>query len=791
MDRDLYTGLILSAEQKAFYSELENQRLRLALMKANELLELRQDNPKEKTSEPESKSAKLIYRNNASKATVGSPEFRQDFTYGGRAVFDEEMLNAQRKDQDANIKFSITVDATGSDYRLLLEMLTSIYEQTYKNYELCVTDNSDKKHFHISKILKNAEGQFGGRLKINTQPSGDFVVAMKPEDLLHPSALYLMAKKITEETDTVYADVAGFEEYPQNVTEGYPIHGPFDGVRPPVAAIAVRLDQAGSASGEERSHIHIPVVLRYSRGARLYYELPKKRSEVKGNPLVSILICNKDHKDILERCISSIEEKTTWDNYEIIVCENNSTEEDIREYYKKIEADPKVTVITWDGGSEFNYSALNNFAAKNSKGEYLILLNNDTEVIEEGWIEALLESAQKDDAGASGCLLVYPDDTIQHAGMCISGGDVFHIGMHESGTVPGFLGAYARPREAASVTAACMMVRRSVWDKLGGLDEEFKVAFNDVDFCLRAREAGYKIEYTPYAKLYHHEGKSRGFRRTEEKDIAEETAERNLFIRRHPVTALYDPYYSLNFLPDGHYIEKLPTSEEKQIAKAVMRYSDIPFLIDSRYSAIARQALYVSTVILGKTDDIRFTYEDAEEGSYIFFTDASDLDSCAKGYIFIAKIGNTAVLGKDIDAGNIGEFTWENGRLIATGFHAVEGNSSWSSEAVSEILLPGLKKEGYQFTILQGAQIPLEPLGIKEFVLNIKVGDDYQTSIAITEETNGKDLTFDVPADAISDGITKVAITTTPWSPSDYGAPDSRKLGFSCRGIKAESKNVL
>ena len=253
---DLYTGLIMSAEQKAFFSEMENADLRLRLMKANELLELTRNHPLDKTAEPESKSGKLLYRNNASKAAITSPEFRHDFTYGGRAVFDEELLELQRKDAFTGIKFSFTADATGCDYRLLLETLSSISGQTYQNYEVVITDNSDKKHFHISKILGNAANSLGGRLKVNSEPSGDFVVEMRPGDLLHPSALYLMAKKITEDTNAVYADIAGFEDYPQNVSEGYPLYGPFDGVRPPVRALAVRLDKAGSASGEERNHIH-------------------------------------------------------------------------------------------------------------------------------------------------------------------------------------------------------------------------------------------------------------------------------------------------------------------------------------------------------------------------------------------------------------------------------------------------------------------------------------------------------------------------------------------------------
>jgi uncharacterized protein YrzB (UPF0473 family) len=275
-------------------------------------------------------------------------------------------------------------------------------------------------------------------------------------------------------------------------------------------------------------------------------------------------------------------------------------------------------VITWEGGSEFNFSALNNFAAKEAKGEYIILLNNDTEVIEPCWIEALLKECQKENTAVAGSLLLYPDETIQHAGMCILGGNVFHLGMHESADEHGYLGMYSRSHEVSSVTAACMMVRKDVWDDLGGLDEAFRIAYNDVDFCLRAREAGYQISYTPYAKLYHHEGKSRGFRRLDDKDIAAEEQERRLFVSKHPVTALSDPYYNPNLLPGGLFLERLPNEEDRALAKELMQYKDKTFCIDSNCSPdTARQILYVSSVILSRDNNLRFTEGGAEDGILI------------------------------------------------------------------------------------------------------------------------------------------------------------------------------
>ena len=189
------------------------------------------------------------------------------------------------------------------------------------------------------------------------------------------------------------------------------------------------------------------------------------------------------------------------------------------------------------------------------------------------------------------------------------------------------------------------MVRKDVWDELGGLDEAFRIAYNDVDFCLRAREAGYQISYTPYAKLYHHEGKSRGFRRLDDKDIDAEEQERRLFISKHPVTALYDPYYNPNFLPGGCFQETLPTEEDRKLGKALMKFADMPFNIDSNCSPdTARQITYVSTVILNRSENIQFKDSASEDG--IFLTDLSRKDVFEKTNQLIAEIGSVEVFNK-------------------------------------------------------------------------------------------------------------------------------------------------
>lgn len=236
--------------------------------------------------------------------------------------------------------------------------------------------------------------------------------------------------------------------------------------------------------------------------------------QVQGSPLISIIIPNKDQVESLDKCLRSIE-KSSYKNYEIIIVENNSTEDATFAYYKKIESD-KIRIVYWS--DEFNYSAINNFGVKHARGDYLLLLNNDVEVITTDWLEELTANCQRKDVGIVGARLYYPDDTIQHAGIVIGIGGVagaLFVGMPRMFT--GYLHKVAIQQDLSAVTAACMMVKRSVYEELGGLEEELKVAFNDVDFCLRAREKGYLVVYDPNVELYHFESKSRGTEDSKEK----------------------------------------------------------------------------------------------------------------------------------------------------------------------------------------------------------------------------------------------------------------------------------
>ncbi|MCI8938433.1 MAG: glycosyltransferase family 2 protein [Dorea sp.] len=240
----------------------------------------------------------------------------------------------------------------------------------------------------------------------------------------------------------------------------------------------------------------------------------KVKYPVKGSPLVSIIIPNKDESETLAQCLESIE-RSSYQNYEIIIVENNSEKEETFAYYEKIQSD-RVRIVFWP--DEFNYSAINNFGASEAKGDYLLLLNNDVQVITEDWLEELMSNCQREDVGIVGAKLFYPDDTIQHAGIVIGiGGVAGAVFTGLPGVYSGYLHKASIQQDLSAVTAACMMVKRSVYEELGGLEEKLKVAFNDVDFCLRARDKGYLVVYNPEVKLYHYESKSRGTEDSKEK----------------------------------------------------------------------------------------------------------------------------------------------------------------------------------------------------------------------------------------------------------------------------------
>lgn len=239
--------------------------------------------------------------------------------------------------------------------------------------------------------------------------------------------------------------------------------------------------------------------------------------EIKGQPLISILIPNKDHVSDLEVCLRSIFEKSTYRNFEIVIVENNSTEKETFAYYEKLCSQHKnVRVETYQG--EFNYSRINNQGVSYCRGEHILFLNNDIEVITPDWMEQMLMFSQREDVGAAGAMLYYPDDRIQHAGVIVGlGGVAGHSHKYYRRGTDGYMFRLSVAQNLSACTAACLMMRREIFEQVGGFDEAYAVAFNDVDLCLKIRSMEKLIVFTPYAELYHHESISRGQEDTPEK----------------------------------------------------------------------------------------------------------------------------------------------------------------------------------------------------------------------------------------------------------------------------------
>ena len=280
-----------------------------------------------------------------------------------------------------------------------------------------------------------------------------------------------------------------------------------------------------------------------------YYRI---KYHIKDNPLVSIIIPFKDKPELLDMSINSILNKSSYQNYEIIGISNNS--EEAETFKKMAELEKKDTRVSfYEYNTEFNYADINNHAINTyAKGEHVLLLNNDIEVIAEEWIEAMLEHSQRQEIGCVGAKLYYPDDTVQHAGIIMGlGGYAGHSHKMYLRNNPGYFNRLNAIQNVSAVTAACLMVKKSIYQEVGGMDaQNFKVAYNDVDFCLRVRERNYLNLFTPYAEMYHHESISRGYETTPEK-IERFQLEKDALSKRHKnILASGDPYYNPNLCHD-------------------------------------------------------------------------------------------------------------------------------------------------------------------------------------------------------------------------------------------------
>ena len=463
------------------------------------------------------------------------------------------------------------------------------------------------------KIEKNL-GISGNTNVCFSMATGNFIGLFDHDDVMHPSLLFECVKTVCEkDADYVYTDEATFtspnlddlivlhfkpDYSPDNLrANNYICHfSMFDADLLKKTGL-FRPEYDGSQDHdmilrltEEAKHVcHIPKILYYWRshpnsvaadiGAKTYAIDAAKRAvhdhmrdyygievevestrafptifqikyPINGEPLISIVIPNKDHVEDLRRCITSIEKKSTWKDYEIVVVENNSVEQSIRDYYKELESDPKVKIVTYEGG--FNYYRIYNAGVKETKGEYLLFLNNDTEVISPDWMEQLLMYAQRKDVGAVGAKLYYADNTIQHAGVVIG------LGAHRSAghthyKMPrehlGYMGRLCYAQDVTAVTGACLMVKKSIYEEVDGLDESFTISLNDVDLCLKIREKGYLNIFTPFAELYHYESKTRGMEEGEKLRRYERECAHFRDKWKEQLDA-GDPYYNPNFSLD-------------------------------------------------------------------------------------------------------------------------------------------------------------------------------------------------------------------------------------------------
>lgn len=574
--------------------------------------------------------------------------------YGTKSFPDEtERKRQQETVFEKRVKISILVPLYNTPENFLREMIESVTNQTYDNWELCLADGSDAEHAYVGQIcaeyiakveeigkesrivyqkLEKNGGISGNTNECLKLATGEYIGLFDHDDILHPSALYEYVKVINEQgADYIYCDettfkgsdinnmltmhfkpdyaidnlrannyICHFSVFARELLDGTELfRSKFDGSQDhdmilrltdrakKVVHVPKLLYYWRSHSGSVASGIDAkPYAVQAAKGAvadhlkrhgyehfqitstRAFETIFKIRYSIIGNPKISIVIANKDHADDLRRCISSIIEKSTYENYEIIVVENNSTSKEIFDYYKELEDVEQVKVVTYEPKADaakestgegdaakpgFNYSAVNNFGVAHTTGDYILLLNNDTQVITVNWMEELLMYAQREDVGAVGGKLYYENKTIQHAGVVLALGahrtaGHSHYGQHRENL--GYMGRLCYAQNVSAVTGACLLVKKSLFEEVGGLDEGFAISLNDVDFCLKLREKGLLNVFTPFAELYHFESISRGLDDQGEKAERYNRESEKFRTKWKEVLEAGDPYYNTNFSLD-------------------------------------------------------------------------------------------------------------------------------------------------------------------------------------------------------------------------------------------------
>lgn len=491
-----------------------------------------------------------------------------------------------------------------------------------------VCEEYAKKDSRIKySVLDKNYGISGNTNKCLELATGNYIALFDHDDVLHPCALFEMMKAICEkDADYVYTDeitfegnsvnnmltmhfkpdyswdnlrannyICHFSSFSRELLESTELfRSAYDGsqdhdmilrltdraknvVHIPKALYYWRSHKGSVASGIDAKTYAIDAAKRavqdnlrengynaVAESTKAFATIFRIRYEVLGEPKISIVIPNKDHMSDLRRAVGSILEKSTYKNYEIVIVENNSESKEIWGYYQELQKHDNIKVVTYEGG--FNYSAICNLGVKHTDGDYVLLLNNDVEVITPSWMEEMLMYAQRQDVAAVGAKLYYDDYTIQHAGIVLGLGahrSAGHMHYKVAKENLGYMGRLCYAQNVSAVTGACLLVKRAKWDEVGGLDESYAVALNDVDFCLKLREKGYLNVFTPFAELFHYESKTRGMDEGDKLRRYEE--EVNRFRERwKSMLDAGDPYFNPNFsLDDSEFVVKGPGEHEK------------------------------------------------------------------------------------------------------------------------------------------------------------------------------------------------------------------------------------
>lgn len=537
-------------------------------------------------------------------------------------VSEQELLKQKQEKFVWSPKISIIVPTFKTPERFLRNMIDSVVNQSYANWELCIADGSggdlivekvlkeyaDKDQRVRFKILDDNLGISGNTNAALDMAEGDYVGLFDHDDVLTPDALFEVVKALQEQPfDIIYTDEDkmsgdGTEFNDPNFKPDFSIDL-FRSHNYITHFFVVKSDIIKSIGGfrsefdgsqdydlmfrciEKSEKIkHIPKILYHWRihmnsvagdpASKMYaYEAGKHAIEehlkhvgikatvehvglwgmyhvkyiLPDEPMISIIIPNKDHIDDLDTCLRSIQSKSTYRNYEFIIVENNSVEKKTFEYYERIKKNnSNIKVVVWNG--DFNYSAINNFGVQYAEGDYLLFLNNDTEMITENALSEMLGICMRDDVGAVGAKLLYEDDTIQHAGIVIGFGN--YAGHVNTGIRRDDYGYMVRARincNYSAVTAACLLTKKELFNQVDGFDEQFAVACNDVDYCLKLRSRNKLIVFNAFSEWYHYESKSRGYEDTPEK-LKRFEGEVEKFQRKWPeILKEGDPYYNPNF----------------------------------------------------------------------------------------------------------------------------------------------------------------------------------------------------------------------------------------------------